>query len=182
LPSNVAAYKPPAVAPETAGPEDGASVSTILISTDTSTTELVLEGVMIVKRSSLSSVPDIDHHLLEDEGGGTATTCAGRTPIVVSEITVDGELDPIHSTEEVKWAPVVLATLVHSSTFFRRIPSIIRLVVVVESAITIKFKRFARVIVAVVALGWPDESFPANAVVSERKSVEEATVFVGFDN
>ena len=33
-----------------------------------------------------------------------------------------------------------------------------------------------------VALGWPDESFPANVVVSERKSVGEATVFVGFDD
>ena len=27
-----------------------------------------------------------------------------------------------------------------------------------------------------------DENFPANAVVSERKSVAEATVFVGFDD
>jgi nitroreductase len=31
-----------------------------------------------------------------------------------------------------------------------------------------------------IALGWPDESFPANAVVSERKSVDEAATFVGF--
>jgi nitroreductase len=31
-----------------------------------------------------------------------------------------------------------------------------------------------------IALGWPDESFPANAVVSERKSVEQAATFVGF--
>ena len=31
-----------------------------------------------------------------------------------------------------------------------------------------------------VAMGWPDESFPANAVVSERKSVDEAARFVGF--
>lgn len=37
-----------------------------------------------------------------------------------------------------------------------------------------------QVIMKAVALGWPDEAFPANAVVSERKSVEEATVFVGF--
>ena len=37
-----------------------------------------------------------------------------------------------------------------------------------------------QVIMKSIALGWPDESFPANAVVSERKSVEEATVFVGF--
>ena len=33
-----------------------------------------------------------------------------------------------------------------------------------------------------VALGWPDESFPANAVVSERKSVQEAARFLGFDD
>jgi nitroreductase len=38
-----------------------------------------------------------------------------------------------------------------------------------------------QVIMKAVALGWPDESFPANAVVSERKSVAEATVFTGFD-
>ena len=37
-----------------------------------------------------------------------------------------------------------------------------------------------QIIMKSIALGWPDERFPANAVVSERKSVEEATVFVGF--
>jgi len=37
-----------------------------------------------------------------------------------------------------------------------------------------------QVIMKAVALGWPDESFPANAVVSERKSVEEAATFIGF--
>ena len=31
-----------------------------------------------------------------------------------------------------------------------------------------------------IALGWPDETFPANAVVSERKRVDETAVFVGF--
>jgi nitroreductase len=39
-----------------------------------------------------------------------------------------------------------------------------------------------QVIMKSIALGWPDETFPANAVVSERKSVAEATVFVGFDD
>ena len=38
-----------------------------------------------------------------------------------------------------------------------------------------------QVIMKSIALGWPDENFPANAVVSERKSVEEAAVFVGFE-
>ena len=37
-----------------------------------------------------------------------------------------------------------------------------------------------QVIMKAVALGWPDDSFPANAVVSERKSVAEAARFVGF--
>jgi len=37
------------------------------------------------------------------------------------------------------------------------------------------------VIMICVAMGWPDGSFPANAVVSKRKSVDEAVTFVGFD-
>src|SRR5882724_5383728 len=39
-----------------------------------------------------------------------------------------------------------------------------------------------QVIMKSIALGFPDDSFPANAVVSLRKSVDEATVFVGFDD
>jgi nitroreductase len=38
-----------------------------------------------------------------------------------------------------------------------------------------------QVILKSIAMGWPEDSFPANAVVSERKSVDEAAVFVGFD-
>ncbi|MGV3511678.1 MAG: nitroreductase [Novosphingobium sp.] len=38
-----------------------------------------------------------------------------------------------------------------------------------------------QVIMKAVALGWPDPDFPANAVVSNRKSVQEAVRFVGFD-
>jgi nitroreductase len=38
-----------------------------------------------------------------------------------------------------------------------------------------------QVIMICVAMGFPDDSFPANAVVSRRKSVDEAVVFVGFD-
>ena len=30
-------------------------------------------------------------------------------------------------------------------------------------------------------MGWPDDSFPANAVVSLRKSVDDAVAFVRFD-
>jgi nitroreductase len=33
-----------------------------------------------------------------------------------------------------------------------------------------------------VALGYPDERFPANAVVSRRKPIDEAASFIGFDS
>ena len=39
-----------------------------------------------------------------------------------------------------------------------------------------------QVIMKAVALGWSDETFPANSVVSERKSVDEAARFLGFDD
>jgi nitroreductase len=39
-----------------------------------------------------------------------------------------------------------------------------------------------QVIMKSIALGWPDETFPANAVTSERKSVDEAATFVGFSD
>lgn len=37
-----------------------------------------------------------------------------------------------------------------------------------------------QVIMICVALGWPDEEFPANNVVSNRKSMDDAVRFVGF--
>jgi nitroreductase len=39
-----------------------------------------------------------------------------------------------------------------------------------------------QVIQTCIAMGWPDDSFPANAVVSTRKSVDEAATFLGFDD
>lgn len=39
-----------------------------------------------------------------------------------------------------------------------------------------------QVIMICVAMGFPDDSFPANDVVSRRKSVDEAAVFVGFED
>jgi nitroreductase len=39
-----------------------------------------------------------------------------------------------------------------------------------------------QVIMICVAMGFPDDAFPANAVVSHRKPVDEAAVFVGFED
>jgi nitroreductase len=33
-----------------------------------------------------------------------------------------------------------------------------------------------------IAIGWPEDSFPANRVVSTRKTLDEAATFVGFDD
>ena len=38
-----------------------------------------------------------------------------------------------------------------------------------------------QVIQTCTAMGWPDDSFPANAVVSQRKREHEAALFRGFD-
>jgi len=38
-----------------------------------------------------------------------------------------------------------------------------------------------QVIMICVAMGFPDDTFPANAVVSRRKPVDEAVTFVGFE-
>ena len=38
------------------------------------------------------------------------------------------------------------------------------------------------VIQTTVAIGWPDESFPANAVVSQRKPLAQTAVFHGFED
>lgn len=38
------------------------------------------------------------------------------------------------------------------------------------------------VIMICIAMGYPNETFPANAVVSRRKSLEDAVSFVGFDS
>ena len=38
-----------------------------------------------------------------------------------------------------------------------------------------------QIILKSIALGWPDDDFPANAVVSRRKTVDEAARFVGFE-
>ena len=38
-----------------------------------------------------------------------------------------------------------------------------------------------QVILTCVALGWPDEDFVANSVISRRRSLENVTCFLGFD-
>ena len=39
-----------------------------------------------------------------------------------------------------------------------------------------------QIIMICVAMGYPDDSFPANKVVSRRRNIDEVVSFVGFDN
>lgn len=39
-----------------------------------------------------------------------------------------------------------------------------------------------QIIMICVAMGYPDDSFPANKVVSKRRNIDEVVSFVGFDN
>jgi len=69
--------------------------------------------------------------------------------MVVSDIMVEGALEPIHSTEHVIGADPKAGGLVHSSTDLRRTASIMRLDVTAVVATTTRFNRFFRVIVTV---------------------------------
>ena len=75
-----------------------------------------------------------------------------------------------------------VATALVNAAWSRGLGAVINSQGIMQSPVVRKHAGIAddQVIMKSIALGWPEESFPANAVVSERKSVEEAAVFVGF--
>ncbi|TPX34906.1 hypothetical protein SmJEL517_g02610 [Synchytrium microbalum] len=54
---------------------------------------------------------------------------------------------------------------------------------IMQSPVVREFAKIPddQVIMICVAMGFPDDTFPANAVVSKRKKVTECTTFVGFE-
>ena len=54
---------------------------------------------------------------------------------------------------------------------------------IMQSPVVRKYAKIPedQVIMICVAMGYPDESFPANKVVSRRREVDEVATFVGFD-
>ncbi len=75
-----------------------------------------------------------------------------------------------------------VATALVNAAWSRGLGAVINSQGIMQSPVVREHAAIAddQVIMKSIALGWPDESFPANAVVSERKSVDEAAVFVGF--
>jgi nitroreductase len=77
-----------------------------------------------------------------------------------------------------------VATALVNAAWSRGLGCVINSQGIMQSPVVRKYAAIPddQVIMKAVALGWPDESFPANAVVSERKSVDEAARFVGFED
>jgi nitroreductase len=94
-------------------------------------------------------------------------------------VTFDNELEGM---DDAPFDCGAVATALVNAAWSRGLGAVINSQGIMQSPVVREHAGIAedQVIMKSIALGWPDESFPANAVVSERKSVKEATVFVGF--
>ena len=96
-------------------------------------------------------------------------------------VTYDRELD---GSDDTPFDCGAVATALVNAAWSRGLGAVINSQGIMQSPVVREHAGIPadQVIMKSIALGWPDERFPANAVVSERKSVEEAAVFVGFDD
>ena len=90
----------------------------------------------------------------------------------------------LHGMDDAPFDCGAVATALVNAAWSRGLGAVINSQGIMQSPVVRQHAGVAedQVIMKSIALGWPDETFPANAVVSERKSVAEATVFVGFDD
>jgi nitroreductase len=95
-------------------------------------------------------------------------------------VTFDKELDGM---DDAPFDCGAVATALVNAAWSRGLGAVINSQGIMQSPVVREHAGVAedQVIMKSIALGWPDETFPANAVVSERKSVKEATVWVGFE-
>ncbi|KQO09109.1 nitroreductase [Sphingomonas sp. Leaf242] len=77
-----------------------------------------------------------------------------------------------------------VATALVNAAWSRGLGTVINSQGIMQSPVVREHARIPddQVIMKSIALGWPDEDFPANAVVSERRPVAEAAMFIGFDD
>jgi len=94
-------------------------------------------------------------------------------------VTYDKVLD---GSDDTPFDCGAVATALVNAAWSRGLGTVINSQGIMQSPVVREHAGIAedQVIMKSIALGWPDESFPANAVVSERKSVDDAAVFVGF--
>ena len=96
-------------------------------------------------------------------------------------VTFDKELEGM---DDAPFDCGAVATALVNAAWSRGLGAVINSQGIMQSPVVREHAGVAddQVIMKSIALGWPDDAFPANAVVSERKSVKEAAVFVGFDD
>ena len=94
-------------------------------------------------------------------------------------VTYDRELD---GSDDTPFDCGAVATALVNAAWSRGLGTVINSQGIMQSPVVREHAGIPdnQVIMKSIALGWPDDSFPANAVVSTRKSVDEAAVFVGF--
>jgi nitroreductase len=76
-----------------------------------------------------------------------------------------------------------LATSLVNAAWSRGVGSVINSQGVMHSPVVREHMNIPddQVIIISIAMGYPDESFPANAVVSHRREVSDVATFLGFD-
>ena len=94
-------------------------------------------------------------------------------------ITYDRELA---GSDDTAFDCGAVATALVNAAWSRGLGAVINSQGIMQSPVVREHADIAddQVIMKSIALGWPDEDFPANGVVSERRPVEDAAVFVGF--
>ncbi len=88
----------------------------------------------------------------------------------------------LHGSDDAAFDCGAVATSLVNAAWSRGLGAVINSQGIMQSPVVREHAGIAedQVILKSIALGWPDYDFPANAVVSERKPVDEAAVFVGF--
>ena len=96
-------------------------------------------------------------------------------------VTYDRVLD---GSDDTPFDCGAVATALVNAAWSRGLGAVINSQGIMQSPVVREHAGIAddQVILKSIALGWPDDDFPANSVVSTRKSVKEATVFVGFES
>lgn len=95
-------------------------------------------------------------------------------------ITYDRELA---DSDDTAFDCGAVATALVNAAWSRGLGTVINSQGIMQSPVVREHAGIAddQVILKSIALGWPDETFPANAVVSERRPVADVATFVGFD-
>ncbi|WP_430428992.1 nitroreductase [Parasphingorhabdus sp.] len=95
-------------------------------------------------------------------------------------ITYDRVLD---ESDDTPFDCGAVATALVNAAWSRGLGTVINSQGIMQSPVVREHAGIAddQVIMKSIALGWPDETFPANQVISTRKPIDEAAVFVGFD-